>query len=336
MRRLITTLLTLALVAAALTAQLASAGSTGEQRAAGREALARRLLDPPRGLPATDPGLRADGVRGRRLVQPVVRLLGRADPGGQGGPRRRRRRPLARPGRRRARQGEHRRADVEPAGAPRDGHELARRLRRPRREPQEDLQLARPRPARDRGRDAESVHLRRRPLERDGGLRRAAQAREDRQAGAGIPAPALPARGRAGQERPRLAPDLQRGSRRRPPRLRERGDLREGPVHDPALDDPDREPGRGHEDERAQDRGERLPRATSARPARSRSSPRTATGRSSSPCSSGTASASPSGRASSTIDELGLGGWAKVQPRFFDPTNGIMARIERQVGGGTG
>ncbi len=37
-----------------------------------------------------------------------------------------------------------------------------------------------------------------------------------------------------------------------------------------------------------------------------------------------------------TIDQLGLGGWAKVQKRFFDARTGIMARIERQVGGGTG
>ena len=37
-----------------------------------------------------------------------------------------------------------------------------------------------------------------------------------------------------------------------------------------------------------------------------------------------------------TIDELGLGGWVKVQKRFFDPRTGIMARIERQVGGTTG
>jgi sulfate transport system substrate-binding protein len=36
-----------------------------------------------------------------------------------------------------------------------------------------------------------------------------------------------------------------------------------------------------------------------------------------------------------TIEQLGLGGWAKVQKRFFDPRTGIMARIERQVGGGT-
>ena len=37
-----------------------------------------------------------------------------------------------------------------------------------------------------------------------------------------------------------------------------------------------------------------------------------------------------------TIDQLGLGGWAKVQKRFFEPDNGVMARIERQVGGATG
>jgi sulfate transport system substrate-binding protein len=37
-----------------------------------------------------------------------------------------------------------------------------------------------------------------------------------------------------------------------------------------------------------------------------------------------------------TIDQLGLGGWEKVQKRFFDPKSGIMAQIERQVGGVTG
>ena len=31
-----------------------------------------------------------------------------------------------------------------------------------------------------------------------------------------------------------------------------------------------------------------------------------------------------------------LGGWKKVQPQFFDPRNGIMAKIERDVGGSTG
>jgi sulfate/thiosulfate transport system substrate-binding protein len=37
-----------------------------------------------------------------------------------------------------------------------------------------------------------------------------------------------------------------------------------------------------------------------------------------------------------TIDQLGLGGWATVQKRFFAPSNSIMARIQRQVGGSTG
>ncbi len=37
-----------------------------------------------------------------------------------------------------------------------------------------------------------------------------------------------------------------------------------------------------------------------------------------------------------TIDQLGLGGWTKVQKRFFDPRSSIMARIQRQVGGSTG
>jgi sulfate/thiosulfate transport system substrate-binding protein len=33
-----------------------------------------------------------------------------------------------------------------------------------------------------------------------------------------------------------------------------------------------------------------------------------------------------------TIDQLGLGGWSKVQPLFFDPGKGIVASIEHQVG----
>ena len=37
-----------------------------------------------------------------------------------------------------------------------------------------------------------------------------------------------------------------------------------------------------------------------------------------------------------TIDQLGLGGWDKVQKGFFDPDKGVMAAIERKVGGATG
>jgi sulfate/thiosulfate-binding protein len=37
-----------------------------------------------------------------------------------------------------------------------------------------------------------------------------------------------------------------------------------------------------------------------------------------------------------TIENLGLGGWDKVQKTFFDPNSGVMAAIERRVGGVTG
>jgi sulfate/thiosulfate transport system substrate-binding protein len=37
-----------------------------------------------------------------------------------------------------------------------------------------------------------------------------------------------------------------------------------------------------------------------------------------------------------TIDQLGLGGWTRVQNDFFDPDHGVMATIERKVGGATG
>jgi sulfate/thiosulfate-binding protein len=37
-----------------------------------------------------------------------------------------------------------------------------------------------------------------------------------------------------------------------------------------------------------------------------------------------------------TIDQLGLGGWDQVQKDFFDPDTGVMATIERKVGGTSG
>ena len=37
-----------------------------------------------------------------------------------------------------------------------------------------------------------------------------------------------------------------------------------------------------------------------------------------------------------TINNLGLGGWDKVMKDFFDPRTGIMAEVEREVGGVTG
>ena len=45
---------------------------------------------------------------------------------------------------------------------------------------------------------------------------------------------------------------------------------------------------------------------------------------------------SPGPPGQSTIDQLGLGGWTNVQKSFFDPSRGVMATIERKVGGATG
>ena len=106
-------------------------------------------------------------------------------------------------------------------------------------------------------------------------------------------------------------------------------------VRDPALDDPDREPDRRPEDERPQGGGERVPplpadagRAAGLR--RERLPPGQQGGRGQ------FTKKFPARPGQFTIDQLGLGGWTKVQKRFFDPRTGIMARIERQVGGGTG
>ena len=37
-----------------------------------------------------------------------------------------------------------------------------------------------------------------------------------------------------------------------------------------------------------------------------------------------------------TIDQLGLGGWKKVQKRFFDPKRASWRASSAQVGGSTG
>src|SRR5207249_1586294 len=34
-----------------------------------------------------------------------------------------------------------------------------------------------------------------------------------------------------------------------------------------------------------------------------------------------------------TVRSFGLGGWDRAESRFFDPSKGIMARVERSVGG---
>ena len=76
-------------------------------------------------------------------------------------------------------QGRARRRQVEPAVVQGHRPRLGRRVRRPRRQPEEDQDLGRPAQAGRLGDHAEPVHLRRRTLERDGRVRLVAQAQED-------------------------------------------------------------------------------------------------------------------------------------------------------------
>ena len=94
--------------------------------------------------------------------------------------------------------GRPRRQGMEPAAATRDGHSLPGRLRRPRRQPEEDQAVGRPAQAGRRGDHPEPVHLGRRALEHPGayGARRK---REDGEAGAGLTSQAVPPRHRPGQ-----------------------------------------------------------------------------------------------------------------------------------------
>ena len=105
----------------------------------------------------------------------------------------------------------------------------------------------------------EPVHRRDRQVEHPRRLRRAAPAREDRQAGDRLPAEVLQEQrrlaGLVGIERDEHVP---LGQGRRPAHVRERGDQREDPVRDPAPDDADRRLHRARREERAQGGVERL------------------------------------------------------------------------------
>ena len=211
--------MTRAIAAAAALAVLALAGCGGSSTEGsapdgrrGRQHPPRRLLDPARGVREADRPLSRRRRRGR-LLRAVLRRLRRAEPRGRGGPARRRRRVLARarhdaPGRvRRRREGlERRRAQGH-------GHRLGRRLHGPQGQPEGDQDLGRPDEGRRRGPDPEPVHVRRRPLERDGGLRRPARAGQDARAGARVPEGAVRERRRPGQERARVADDVRRPAR---------------------------------------------------------------------------------------------------------------------------
>ena len=181
----------------------------GRRGARGHEAHPRRLLDAARGVRRDHPGFPARRSRARtsRSASPTAPRESSPAPS-RPGLEGRHRRPLAGAGRRLAREGGARRREVGPAVVPRHGAPLRRRLRRPRRQPEEDQGLERPAPVRRRGDHAEPVHLRRRALEHHGRVRRLAAHRQDRQAGAGQPAEAVPERLGAGQERARIAADV--------------------------------------------------------------------------------------------------------------------------------
>ena len=137
-----------------------------------RQAQPRRLFDPTRGLREAHPDVREDAGGRRRQLHPVLWRVGRAGARDQGRARLRHRRALARSGHGRAREREPRRPEVEEAVLQGDGPQLGRRLRRARRQPEEDQELERPPAAGRRDHHAESVHVGRRPLEHHGGVRR--------------------------------------------------------------------------------------------------------------------------------------------------------------------
>ena len=160
---------------------------------------------------------------------------------------------------------------------------------------------------------------------------------EDAEAGAGVPDATLPAQRLAGHERPQRAEHVPLGQGRRPARLRERREAR--PVAgqarllpDPEGDAADRDAARGRQRQqqgggaavrqlalharRADDLGaERLP---VGRAERREELPREFPPR-------------------PQLFTIGyVGGWDKVNTQFFDPTNGIVAKIEQGLGQSTG
>ena len=148
---------------------------------------------------------------------------------------------------------------------------------------------------------------------------------------AGLPDDALPPRGQPGHLGPQRDADLPGREGRRPDRLRERGDrrpeegvagrLRRAPGHDPDPE-PDRRPDQGERGGpvvrhlpplagRPGDLGGQglPPGRRRARRARARF---------------------PTPAGLFTIDKLG--GWSKVTKQFFDPTSGVVTKIEQSLG----
>ena len=169
-------------------------------------------------------------------------------------------------------------------------------------------------------------------MERAGRVRRDAEEEEDARAGGRVPPQPLPAHRLAG---PSAREALQTF-------LAGRGDVllayeneaifanqnnQELPYVIPEGDDPDREPDRGHD--ALAEQGDRARVRTYLRTtAAQRIFARTATARR---AYRGPRFLFPTRPQLFTIKWLG--GWAKVDKRFFDPNSGIVTRIQRQTGG---
>ena len=174
------------------------------------------------------PAFQKTAGRERRELHPVLRRLRRPGAGG--------RRPACRPTSSRSRSSPTSTTLVKKGLVPQElereplqghRHRLGRRLRRARRQPEAHHGLGRPDQARRPGDHAEPVHLRRRALERDGRLRRAARARARPTSRRSTTSTSSSSTSPCSRTSARDAlNDLRAGQGRRPAHLRERGDLR--------------------------------------------------------------------------------------------------------------
>ena len=229
--------------------------------------------------------------------------------------------------------------ELGPPGLQRHRRRHGRRLRAPRRQPEEDQGLGRP--------------------DQAGRRRWSRRTRSARARRSGTSSPPTARSAISGRPTPRRSPTSQKlfknvvsqdtsgsnatntflsGQGRRPDHLRERGDQRpppgqEHPVRHPAPDDADRAPDRGPAGKPEQGPREQVhpvrqvrARAGGLRPVRlppGRTSRRRRRSPSSSRCGPG----------QFTINDKTIGGWRAADKKWFDPSNGLMVKIEQAVGG---
>ena len=226
------------------------------------------------------------------------------------------------------------RQELEQGALQRHGQRLRGRVRAAERKPEAHQDLGRPDQAGRPGRDPEPVHLGRRALERDGRVRRPAPRGQDpgRRRPRTSASSSTTSSSQDTSARDRAADVPRRQGRRpaRPTRTRRSSPQRANqPVYYliPKATLLDREPRRGHEDGAARRR--RPSSRYLARRRRRRCSASRATARSTRRCAS--SSSYPPRPQLFTINYVG--GWDKVTKQFFDPKNGVMAKIEQRSGG---